>query len=169
MTDLSVDPRPLDDRPEHWYYGCAPQLGYDWNEWVAMSELMIGPEQVSRNDDGRVTFVNLSDRKIADEKLRHLTAFPFLSCVNLSSSSVTDKAIPHLLNVPQLKRVYTRDSAVTLRGEFKLRSRNVKVGGDSPFGDEVSSFVTFALLGLIVAILFALVCPLLRDWVHSLP
>lgn len=167
MTDLSVDPRPVEGRPEHWYYGCAPQLGYDWNEWVAMSELMIGPEQVHRNSDGRVSFVSLAGRTIADDKLRQLSEFPFLSCVNLSSSTVSDDAIPHLLKAPRLKRVYTKGSAISLRGEFRLTSRNIKVGGDSPYGNEVGSFVALAVLAPIVAFLFSLLYPLLREWVHS--
>lgn len=85
-----------------------------------MSELGIGPDDVSQNSRGRVTSVNLRHRDFPDELLAHLTSFPFLSGVTLNDSPVTDACIEHLLAVQRLSSLWVLRTKITPAGIARI-------------------------------------------------
>lgn len=71
----------LEQRPTHWNYGCAYRLGFHEQDWIAMSELGLGPDDVHQAKDGTVYSVTLPPRSYSDHKLQHLREFINLRCI----------------------------------------------------------------------------------------
>jgi hypothetical protein len=121
MSDSALDPRPFDQRPEHWHYGrCGWQRDFIWGERVAMSELGIGPDEVRQNKEKRVSFVSLRGRTISDDRLVHLKAFEFLDTVDLVGSTVTGACLVYLQEIPNLKWLWIADTKISEHGARRL-------------------------------------------------
>lgn len=121
MSNSALDPRPFDQRPEHWHYGrCGWQRDFIWGERMAMSELGIGPDEVHQNKEKRISFVSLRGRKISDDRLVHLKAFEFLSTVDLVGSTVTDASLVYVQEIPNLKSLWIADTQISERGARRL-------------------------------------------------
>lgn len=107
----------------HWHYHCW-QTRFAWEERVAMSELGIGPEDVSQNRNRRVQSVSLWGRDIPDERLVHLKAFSELSSLNLDRSTVTDACVPYLLSLPSLRTLRIVGTRISRKAIKRLERSN---------------------------------------------
>ena len=121
MTESLPDPRPLDARPAHWNYRehCWDPR-WVWEERVAMSELGIGPENVSQDAEGRVRTIDIEYRTISDRKLAHLAAFPRLTGLSLNQCAFTDGAVEYLVAVPRLSTLWIVGTKITPRGVRRI-------------------------------------------------
>ncbi len=86
-----------------------------------MSELGIGPDQVNRNADGRVTAVFLQGRDISDEQLVNLVSFEFLTGLMLNDTQITDSCIEHLLALSHLNTIWIVGTKITPAGVARIK------------------------------------------------
>ncbi|MHC4879156.1 MAG: hypothetical protein ACYTGL_22100 [Planctomycetota bacterium] len=154
-TDSLESDVPLAAKSPHWNYGCAARFGFTWDERVAMSELMIGPEHVQQSDDGRVVSVDLRGRTISTERLSHLRDLPFIERLDLSNSSVTKAVIPILLGLPHLNCVHLIGSPVNLWGilRLKLGRRHLQVDGSTDPSIVILGFMFLGLALLVISLI----------------
>lgn len=115
-----------------------------------MSELGLGPEEVSQNSEKRVSYVSLRGRHLDDVVFHHLASFKYLNTLNVVDTNLSDDFVPLLLKIQTLRWLWvggtdlTYDAAMHLertisglmvfqRGEGAMKDKPggpwVKIGG----------------------------------------
>lgn len=77
--------------------------------------------KLKRDDAGRITEVDLGERKITDTDLVHLVGLRAIKELSLHQTQITSAGLRHLAKLTTLKRVFLSDTAVDDRGVSQLK------------------------------------------------
>ncbi len=86
--------------------------------------------KLKRDDAGRITEVDLGERKVTDADLVHLVGLRAITELSLHQTRITSAGLRHLAKLTTLKRVFLSDTAVDDTGIPQLKKlKNLKTLG----------------------------------------